>query len=78
MDVPGALPGHGLDVIRLDVIMYLSTVSIRGQLDNGMQGALDVRDLFGSVIHEVPHDAPHHGLVADHQNIPLPLQFLEK
>ena len=55
--------------------LRLAHVGKRGELDQGVQRHLDVREILQGLVQEVGHDAPEDGLVPHQQHVTLALEL---
>ena len=55
--------------------LCLAHVGEGGELDQGVERHLDVREVLQGLVQEVGHDAPEHGLVTHQQHVTLTLQL---
>lgn len=57
--------------------LHVVVVPLQGELDDGVQGDVDVRDFLGGRLEEVPQDAAQHGLVGDGEDVGFALELRE-
>ena len=55
--------------------LCLASVGDGGELDQGVERHLDVREVLQGLVQEVGHDAPEDSLVTNQQHITLTLQL---